>query len=207
MVITIPLIGVTGLYSVLSPFNASVNSSIPHTCIGVRTIADILAAGGDPYSSYYSAFGLTKEIFQNDVTSGVAIVSLQSPNGNVFYVPSSYINSFPDIGGVPYTVLALAVELGALPDSLDLTFLKQRIVDVVKETIGVDTTVHTVAVSNPSLIPYNDSRALEAARNANISIVKTDHAMYLEEVNKNNLAVQRIAELEKYIMDNLVPLT
>jgi hypothetical protein len=194
----IPLIGVGGLYNLLAPFDTVLLPNISYRCISVRRLADILAAGGDPFAEYYQPKGLSESVFTADVEIGVCIVSLQAEQ-HVVYVPSTYINGYPDIGGVPYTTLALAINLGAVPDKMDLTYVKSRIAAVVLENIGIDSVVTTMAVSLPTLLNATNADVIEAARLAKITAVQTDRAKLLETERLLDAARQHIVELENYL--------
>lgn len=195
----IPTIGVRGLFALLPPFDTELLTQTAYTCVAVRRIADILAVGGDPYVDYYEPKELTEDAYKADVLAGVCIVSLQADEQTMVYVPSSYIQGFPDIGGIPYQSLVLAIRLGAVPDKLDLSYIKTKIAADVLEAVGIVAEVQTVAVSHSLLLSVNDASTIEAARQSRISIVKTDHAKYLESEALLASARQQIQELEAYI--------
>ena len=195
----LPAIGAAGIYTLLAPYDKELIADTSYTCTAIRRLADIIAAGGNPLNTYYLTKSLTADVYTQDVANDVCIVSLQSPGGKVVSVPSSYIKSFPDIGGVPYSVIALAISLGAIPVSMDLTYLKSQVVDLVRDSVGIDSEVNEVEIAAPSLVSYDDSKALEAARKANIAIVKTDRAMYLETLALLEKAQQKIKLLESHI--------
>lgn len=198
----LPIIGTTGLYNLKAPFETALMANTPYTCIAVRRLSDIVAAGGEPQVEYYQPYNLSDDAYQADLANDVCIISLQAAGSETVYVPSSYLASYPDIGGVPYTVLALAINIGALPDALDLTYLKTKLNADIVEVLGVDTTINVAAISRPSLMPYDMHNSLEAARQAKITAVKTDYAKYLEAQTALDQARTRIAELEAYILAN-----
>lgn len=195
----IPEVGSSGIYKLRAPFNTRLAQDLRYTCIAVRRLADIVAAGGDPKDLHYTSNGLSDAQYDADVANGVCIVTLQSDGSGVVYVPSSYIESYPSMGGVPYRAIALVVSLGAIPDSLDLTYLKTRIRGVVKDTIGVDRELQTVTTSPVSLIEQGTHETLEAARLAIVSESNTDYARALAAETALASARQHIAELEAYI--------
>jgi hypothetical protein len=198
----IPSVGVSGLWSLASPFNSKLLPNIPYTCIAIRKLSDIVAAGGNPEADYYAINGLDNNRYISDLNNGACIITLQGGSGSIVYVPSTSINNYPDIGGVPYTVLALAINLGAIPDSLDLSYLKYRVGDVVRDTIGIQPNVNVVAISPTTLVNDRDAKAIEAARLANIGTVVTDYAKYLQAAAELNSARQKIQELESFILSN-----
>lgn len=195
----IPQIGMCGLYKLRSPFDASLVEGVQYTCIAVRRLSDIAAAGGDPQGDYYSAAAIDTAKYLEDVAAGTCIISLQNASGKVNYVPSSYVLSFPDMGGLPYTSVMLAVSLGQISDSIDLTYVKSKIHDVVLENVGIESTVNTVVVSATTIVGHDNHRAIEAARANVIGTVTTDHSKYLKAVAERDSAYGKIQILESFI--------
>jgi hypothetical protein len=199
----IPSVGVSGLWSLASPFNSKLLPNIPYTCIAIRKLSDVVAAGGNPEADYYAINGLDNNRYISDLNNGACIITLQGGSSSIVYVPSTSINNYPDIGGVPYTVLALAINLGAIPDSLDLSYLKYRVGNLVRDTVGIQPNINVVAISPTTLVNDRDAKAIEAARLANIGTVVTDYAKYLQAAAERDSARQKIQELEHYIMLNM----
>jgi hypothetical protein len=127
----------------------------------------------------------------------------------VVYVPSSYLAAYPDGGGIPYRVMILSANVGAIPDSLDLSPIQQKIQDDITAILGVTATVRVSAVSNVMLLDSATAQALEAARQANITDNTTDYSKLVQMTAQRDAALQKIAELENYIASNngLPPVT
>ena len=200
MAIFIPKVGVKGLYNLSAPFAALLIPNVPYTCGAIRSLQDIINAGEDPIAEYYTPVNLTTDEYQSDLAAGACIITLQTDAGDVLYVPSTYFNSFPDIGGVPYQVLVLAINIGAVPDSLDLTNIKAKISSDILEMLGVSSVVTTVAVSKPTLLSVQDAATVEAARQAQIQTVTTDYALYLKAMAERDTALQQVVELQNFIL-------
>jgi hypothetical protein len=201
----IPSIGTSGIFQLQAPFAAHLVAGAPYTCMAVRRLADIIQLGFDPYEQVYQPYGLTQDIYNANVLSDVCIVSLQSSSGVWLYVPSSYILSYPDMGGVPYTSLVLGVSLGPIPNHLNLAALKQRIIDDVKDFVGITATVTTVAVSETEMIAQATSTAIEAARVAQITATTTDRTKLITALAQKTALQAKVTELEDYIKANLPP--
>lgn len=176
----IPELNASGVYTLLAPFNTALIANLAYTCIAVRKLVDVVALGIDPKAKYYDPYNIDAVRYNNDLAAGVCIVSLQSSGGDVVYVPSSYIKSFPKGGGIPYTPLILGVSLGAVPDTLDLSYLHTQITTVVFDTMGITPEIKTVAVGNTEQLDVDVHRAREAARVLNVTNNKTDRAKLLE---------------------------
>lgn len=196
----IPAIGVKGRYVLASPFDVKLLANTSYTCVAVRRLEDIVAAGEDPQALYYTANSVTVERYRQDLADNVCLVSLQASIGEWVYVPSSFITAMPDQGGIPYTVTALAVSLGAIPNALNLSYLKSQMAELAVATLGVSTpSVHAVALSPTSNVSQGEHEALEAARQANRSEATTDRAKLLEAISQRDAALTRIQQLETQI--------
>lgn len=201
----IPQIGLKGLYDLATPFDAALLPNVPYTCVAIRRLSDAVAAGGDPFTDYYSPVGISQADYDLDVANGVCLISLQTDSGEVVYVPAKYINAFPDINGIPYTALVLSVKIGAVPDALNLAPMKDKLVSTVLETLGIISEVKEIAISNQTIVPVATHEAAEAMRTSRIASQSTDYAKLLLVTQQRDDAYARIALLEQYIKDNHIP--
>ena len=199
----IPAIGSKGVYNLKAPFNSLVVANTPYTCVAIRTLNDIISGGVDPFATYYQPNGVTQDLYNSDLISGVSIISLQSGAGAWVYVPSSYILNYPATNGVPYTATALAVSLGTVPNSLNITSLMGEITDLVYSLTGVFASVKPIALSLPQLIDPVTSETLEAIRTNRITVSMSTSAQ--NAVLKAQIVTmqQHINDLENFIMKNI----
>lgn len=204
---TLPTIGAKGLYTLRAPFDTMLLNGVLYEPVEIRSLDAIIAAGLDPYTEYYEPKELTKEQYQADYEKGTYIISFRADSGNWAHVPSTYIDGSPDIGGVPYRSMLLVAYLAPVPDSLDLTFLQNRMKDLVFDTLGVQAEIRPVIASPSSIISQTEHDALESARAAVIANNKTDYAKYLQAKAELDAARAKIAILEQYIVDNAPPVT
>lgn len=201
----IPPVGTSGVYKLASPFNTLLQANMSYRCDAVRRIADFLEVGLEPFVEFYEPRGLTKAAYDLDLQNQVCIVSLVSAGGHWVYVPSTYILSYPDINGVPYAVMVLGLELGAIPNYKDLTGLKQAIANLTRDTIGITPTVREVAISAVQKLSQADHDALENAREAAINNSQTDRAKLFAAQAELTALRQQYSELEAYINANINP--
>jgi hypothetical protein len=209
----IPTIGASGIWTLLPPFDALLTQSVSYNCLAVRQLEDIIAAGGDPYQQFYvpqegSTAGSMLDQYNADLANKVCIVTLQSSSGAVVHVPTSFIQTFPSSGGVPYTNLLLGVDLGAMPDYVDLTFLKQQVANLVKTTVGLThVQITTVVVSPTTHLSLSDHQVAEAARQANITNTVTPEAKVIALTQQLQASQQAYAALEAFLNANIGKLT
>lgn len=201
----IPSIGVSGVFTLTAPFNNILTPNVSYTCIAVRKLSDILASGGTPFETYYEPNGLSKDIYQSDVSSGVCLLSLQPASGVVKYVPTSYISGYPSSGGVPYTVMLLGVSLGAIPNVMDLSFIKSKIADVILQNMGINADIRQAAASEVTMVTNDNHDINEAARLARITDNTTDNAKWLAAEAQLTAANTQIAQLQAWILAHPSP--
>lgn len=200
-----PPVNASGIFTLASPFDTQLQPQVSYTCIAVRKFADIQKLGIDPFTVYYNPNGLTQDKFNIDASAGECIVTLRSNGGTFLYVPTSYITSYPNMGGIPYTVIVLGVNIGAIPNYVDLSVIKAKIASVVHDAFGVTPQIQQAAISETKNLSIQDHTAAESARQAAITDNQTDYAKYLAANNALVAAQAQITVLENYIKTNLPP--
>lgn len=198
-----PDIGQSGIYKLVFPFDTLVTPKVVYTCRSLRTINDILAAGEEIFDTYYKSIGLTKTDYERDAKANVCIVGLQSGTGEWIYVPTSYIESAPNMNGVKYTSLVLGVSLGPLPDKFNLEGLIAIFKDATTATIGVTPEVKGIVVSQPAILSREEHDRLTLARNEKITQNRTDYSRVREQTQLIARLNAKIEALEKYIAEKL----
>ena len=196
----IPSIGTKGVGQLLAPFQVLLVANVPYTCIAIRQLADIIVSGNDPQALYYTPNGLSTDTYQADVAAGVSILTLQDASGSIVYVPSSYLTSYPDAGGVPYQVVMLGINLGPLPKTFNLSYLKSKIQDDVQDFIGIQSNVFQQVGSAEIIISNAQDASITAARQAAVGTLTTDYAKLLTATTQLQSAFQKIQMLEAYIL-------
>lgn len=198
----IPPIGTKGVYQLTSPFSDQLDATILYTCAAIRSFTDIGNQGGDVYARYYSVNNLTKDEYERDRKANVAIITLISDTTAPIYVPSSHIASFPSSDAVPYSRVVLGVELGLLPDKLDLTFLQKAVAATVSDTIGVEPTVNVAVAASTGVVDNAKHLSLVANREAAINNRTTDHAKVVSLQTELDSSKERIAAYETILRAN-----
>jgi hypothetical protein len=198
----IPALNATGLYTLRAPFDTVLLPQTSYGCVAIRRLEDIVAAGGDPFDQYFAPKGITRALYETDAAAGCVIVSLQSSSGQWVYVPSTYIASMPEQGGVPYTSMLLGIKIGAVPDSLDLSFLKTKISEIITATLGVSAEIREVANSPKTLLNQTQHSAAESARAAAVTSNQTDYSKFLAAQALADARLLKIQQLEAWIRTN-----
>lgn len=196
----IPPNGLSGVYPLREPFDKKILPNVRYTCDSTRGISELLNNGIDPYHQFYDPEGISMEQYEYDQSVGMVIVSLKGEQGIWVDVPSTYIDSLPDMNGTPYTPLVAAIRLGAVADSENLTVVKQRIADVVLEELGVVGAVEIATVGLRTLLTQTEHDSVVASRNAAKVENETDRSKYLAEKARADSLQQRVTQLEQILI-------
>lgn len=198
MSLNVPPIGTRGLYSLKAPFTTVPNQL--YECGAIRFFKDVENQGIDVFKKYYEPWDLSQSDYTRDRSAGVVMVTLISDSQAPIYVPSSYILAFPGLTSVRYHYVVLSASLGALPESLDLTFVKNQVAEAIAETVGVMPQVFENVAEATGVVTPEQHDALEAARQAAVTNRTTDRALYLEEKQKRITAETKLAALEQLLI-------
>ena len=194
-----PALGAKGLYQLRAPWTIAGNTTI-YTCIAIRSLDDFVDRGVDVLSKVYTPVQLDATALAADRTEGAMIITLASPNRPYIYVPDTYIEAYPTLDGVAYSHAVLSVDLGAIPDGLDLAFIKAQIQGVVEDSFGIiDATVNEHVAPSSGYVSQSQHQALETARNAAINNRETDRSQVLKLQVTVAAQAQKIQELEAII--------
>jgi hypothetical protein len=199
----IPPVGTSGIYKLASPFSTQLQQNMSYRCDAVRRISDYIEADIDPYTELYVPNNISKAQYDQDLLNQVCIISLVSAAGHWVYVPSTYIIAYPDLNGVPYTVIVVGLEIGAVPNYRDLSGFKRALADLTRDTIGVTPTIREVVISAEQKLSQADHDALENSRNMLITNSQTDRARLLAAQTELAALRQQYAQLEAFVQSNM----
>lgn len=194
-----PTVGLKGLYELITPFATEPTSL--YTCHAVRSFTDLLERDIDPYDEYYVPYGLDNSTYQSDKVNRVSIVTLISEEGDIIYVPTSYIANMPSTDNVNYHNVILSVNLGALPEYVDLSNTKEEIEIAVGKVIGKTPTVKEHLGKADGAITPDQHQVLEATRLSAIDFNATAHGRYHQLLQQNLELMDRIGILQDILIE------
>lgn len=196
-----PPINTVGTYKVRSPF--TIDSGLTYICEAINGFEALESRDINVYETYYVPNGLNKDAFEADRNVAVDIVTLMCDDGPTIYIPSSYIASFPSGTVVPYNRAIISIDLGLVPDNLDVTALKTELNTTAGDYTGTSplSALHVMPVTSP--VTYADHVSLEAARRAKIKYTRTTEAELKDALAKLEEYENHIARLESLIRDRL----
>lgn len=200
----IPAIGAKGFFQLSAPFDTLLVQGEQYTCKAIRNLSDYLSNNEDPKTDIYDNYGISAE-YDNDVNNDIEIVSLQSELGHWLYVPVTHILAYPDTNGTVYRSVMIGLSLPALPIDTDITWLKDNLVNLVIDSIGVIPESKIVETSKPVLIEDAVHQQLTIDRAAAAVNTMTDRQKYLKLLQDHQAALNKLIELENYIKAHYVP--
>lgn len=200
-----PTPGALGAWNLKPPFDTKLKVGLAYLCKEVRLITEMVAQGVNVREQFYAANGLSNTFYEEDLKDGAAIVTLTTSSGDRVFVPSPYILGWPSADGVPYAVVAMAIVLGALPNTVDPTFLTNKVSEVIHSNLGLMPEISYATVSEVTVKSQEQHNAAESGRLSNISENKTNFQL-LEEANARIAAlVSENQALANYIAEHIPP--
>lgn len=199
----LPVIGSRGTYELLPPFDTVILPEELYTCKAIRNISEYVSYNQDPKKLVYDYYGLTEADYESDVQEDMEIVSLQNNKGVWIYIPARYIIKYPEVDGIPFRQLSMVCKLPAIEVSRDISHLKTDVINLVKDTLGVEPVVEIVEVSRTIAVTREVSDQLKIERSLVSNGRVTDRAKYMELLQREQLLLNKIQALEDYIKTTL----
>ena len=197
-----PPYNTTGVFVLSEPF-ASNDGFTPgkiYTCDSIEGFESLDIESVDVYEEYYAPFGLSNEAYMLDRINSVNIVTLLDSELIPFYVPSSYIKSFPKTIAIPYNNLFVVFELGVLPDGLNIDAGIAAAKVALDESIGCSSNGEITLIPNVDQVTFSEHQTLEANRKNNINTAANFEKQLAYEKDKNLDLLSKINALEEIIV-------
>ena len=199
----LPVIGSSGTYELLPPFDTVILPEELYTCKAIRNISEYVSYNQDAKKLVYDYYGLSEVDYENDIQEDMEIVSLQNNKGVWVYVPARYIIKYPEVDGIPYHQLSLVCKLPAIEVKRDISHLKTDVINLIKDTLGVEPAVEIVEVSRTIAVTRETSDLLKIERALVSNGRVTDRAKYMQLLQQQQVLLDKIEALENYIKSTL----
>lgn len=178
----IPPINTVGLWKVKLPY--TIKTSLPYWLIAIRMFEDITVMGLDVYKTFYQPYikdgdlipGTAETfIFQEEINKGARILTIQSEAGEILYIPSTFIEEFPNTDVVLYRPMIVSINMGLFKEDMDYSILLQALEETCMANTGVDS-VQTAIHAAPAKegLSVTDMEALELARQNKMQNTETN---------------------------------
>lgn len=197
------MIGSSGTYELLPPFDTVILPEEIYTCKAIRNISEYVSYNQDPKKLVYDYYGLSENDYENDIQEDMEIVSLQNNKGVWLYVPARYIIKYPEVDGIPYHQLSMVCKIPAIEVSRDISHLKTDVINLIKDTLGVEAAVEIVEVSRTIAVTKDVSDQLKIDRALVSNGRVTDRAKYMQLLQQQQVLLDKIEGLENYIKSTL----
>ena len=199
----LPVIGSSGTYELLPPFDTVILPEEIYTCKAIRNISEYVSYNQDPKKLVYDYYGLSENDYENDIQEDMEIVSLQNNKGVWVYVPARYIIKYPEVDGIPYHQLSMVCKIPAIEVKRDISHLKTDVINLIKDTLGVEAAVEIVEVSRTIAVTKDVSDQLKIDRALVSNGRVTDRAKYMQLLQQQQVLLDKIESLENYIKSTL----
>jgi len=164
----VPPINLTGTFKLKEPLASLINEKVLYTVDGIKSITSLIDDEIDVEKFIYKEQGLSSEEYKEHLMSKVPIVTLKSEGNSLFNIPAIYFTYIPQITGKMFKNKAMIVNLGYIPNDIDLDFVTTEIYDLVLNLSGIKSDISIEDVSGNFIISYEEFDTFEAERRSNL---------------------------------------
>lgn len=211
----LPAMNAKGRFVLKAPFEAKPN--VVYEVTAIREFSDLYFQGVDVYREFYLKVGLEDGVtvnkeefnFSKEVSQYPSIVTLEGSDRSIIYVPSTYIVSFPEVNEVTkYSRLILSMDIGMLPDSLNLDSVLKEVSDLVSKRVGINVVPVLNRAYTPTQPTLEEHLVLENTRLGNIQAIDNTFSEKERYKEENTALQQQVKTLlsilrENGLLDNL----
>lgn len=198
----LPGIDASGIWKLKAPYDTKLIPDLAYTCKAVRKLSEVVSSGTDVKADCYTAYEIPDTTYDEHVAADISIITLVSSSGNSLAVPSPYLDGWPSSDVVPYVVLGMLINLGAIPNTIDPTYLTDKVTNVISTTLGHVPTIEYLALSEVKNVAFDQHTALENLRQSNITDNNTDYIRRLNAEDELAKARAEIAALQQFIINS-----
>lgn len=186
-----PAVGLRGVFGVSAPF--VVGAGVEYRVSAVERFTKIMGDGDDLFQELYAKNQIPEDKFNEDVAADACLVTLQPEYGTPIVVPDTYITTYPRNDLYRYRRLILAVDMGPIPNNLDVSYLQQTFATAASDLIGVDAKVDLVEIPQEDSVTPEQHDINEATRKSKIKTRTTVYAEAetLRQQNQNLMDTQK----------------
>lgn len=159
-----PPINTSGVFTLYLPF--TLPAGVVYRCSAIRTFSELEKHGINVYEKYYKPMSISEDTYKVDLGLKASIVTLVSGAGEEVFVPNTYIESYPGDSGVRYSRNVIVIDVGLIPETTDISYIKDLAVDLVKHNLGVTSSVEIVTAPYTGSVSHDQHVTWETARRA-----------------------------------------
>lgn len=172
-----PIMHARGKWELLDPWKVDLVADASYVCIAIDSFQKVLAEGIDIFEAYYKPKELDQSKYDLDRVNATSLVTLHSDDHGEIIVPTTYIKSAPTSVSTGFNRLVMGLDVGVLPDSIDLSYTVEEVKALFSSLTGltdVEVTMYTAPITG-TLTP-EQAASFEANRLAAIEKRSTFYA-------------------------------
>jgi len=169
----VPPINLKGRFKLKAPLDKLINTNVVYKVVKISSIKSLLDELIDVKKLVFEDQGLKEADYVYALENDIPIVTLETEGGATLDIPANYISYMPHISGKLFTNKAIIINLGFIPDELDVKFVLDDLKDYIKGTLGIESVLSIEEISGKRLVSYQDYDKYEANRTSNITNKKT----------------------------------
>ena len=198
----LPPINLVGTFKLKPPLDNLINPKVTYKVINIRTIPALLDEEVDVETLVYLQQGLSNTDYLYGLENKIPIVTLQTEGEAVFEIPSNYFANVPEIHGKIFKNKAIVLNLGYLPDEVDIEFIRAEITDRVTALTGIAANSSSEEISGKYIVEHSEYDTWEATRQSNIMSRETCSGMLETVMTKLEQYKLKVATLVTKIENN-----
>lgn len=204
-----PAMNARGRFLLKEPFAAK--PDVIYEVTAIREFSDLYFQGVDVYKEFYQKVGLKNGVrlngetfdFNKEVELFPSIVTLEGTDRTIIYVPTTYIISYPNMNEVTtYSRLIMSMDIGMLPDNLNLDAVLKEVGDLVSKRVGISTKPIITRAFTPTQPTPEEHNVLENTRLGNIRSIDNTFAEKERYKNENQLLQKQVKVLLSVLREN-----
>lgn len=161
-----PPINTEGTFICLSPFELP--TGVIYRLEAIRTFPELERRNIKVFDEYYAPHNITQADYAADVAASAAILIFKASDGEVRYVPNTYLQSYPGIAGLKYNRNVAVLDLALLPDYVDVEAFTNDFANYMKSRLGIDSTVFISTMRYEGQVTNEQHVEMEVKRKQNI---------------------------------------
>jgi len=137
----------------------------------IRTFPELRRANVDIYSEYYEPAGLSRQDYLDDADLEASILTFKSTDGEVRYIPNTFVVSYPGQSAVDYRRNVIVLDCALVPSYIDVTKLSEDLGNLATSMLGVVVVPEVTTLSYEGTVTEEDHVRMEALRKRTIRTV------------------------------------
>lgn len=155
-----------GAFVAKPPFKLS--GEVMYTLESVRGFAELERAKLKVYERYYQPVGLSESDYLEDAQNNASILFLRTKDGELAYIPNTYLASYPGQASETYVRNVVVADLALVPSYVETDAMVEEIQEVIKRRLGIDSTVSITTLEYEGVITEEEHIRMENLRKENL---------------------------------------